>query len=268
MVLHGECCLSIVIPCYNEARRLPRTLERTITFLETKPGLHEIVVVSDGSTDNTEDVAAQAYTKLPPNIIGKWYGYSPNEGKGKAVKIGMRQALGRRILFMDADYAVPLSDLARAEALLDQGYDIAIGSRAANETKILEHQSFIRERIAKVFGFIQRNYLGLSLKDTQCGFKLFTNAAAHHIFDKVKLTSVIFDGEVLWLAKRMKYKVADFPVEWTHDPDTRITYNFSRSLKVLFDMLRIPFIHLAPVSSPVRKNAASRVGVESTSPVN
>ncbi len=244
MQLLDDCDLSIVIPCYNEANRLPRTLERTIQYLSTKPGRHEIIVVSDGSTDGTTDVAARAFQELPFNVRGKWFGYTPNGGKGKAIKFGMKQATGKRVLFMDADYAVPLEDLVRAEALLDQGYDIAIGSRAVEDTTIVQHQSFIRERVAKLFGFIQRNYLGLKLKDTQCGFKLFTHEATHEIFSRIKLTSVIFDGEVLWLAKRMKFKVTEFPVEWTHDPDTRITYNFVRSLKVLKDMLSIPFLHL------------------------
>ncbi len=245
MYLYGECDLSIVIPCFNEAQRLPRTLARTSAFLATKPGHHEIVVVSDGSTDATVEVAAEAFHSLPDNVQGKWFGYEPNEGKGKAVRIGMRQAVGKRILFMDADYSVPLEDLARGEALLDQGFDIAIGSRATEDTQIIEHQSFLRERVAKVFGLIQRNYLGLKLKDTQCGFKLFTRDAARNVFGEVKLTSVIFDGEALWLAKRMNYNVAEFPVEWTHDPDTRLSYNFARSLKVFRDMISIPFLHIS-----------------------
>ena len=244
MDLLDECDLTIVIPCYNEASRLPRTLACTVTYLATKPGKHEIIVIDDGSTDDTIEVTMDAYQALPENVRGKWFGYAPNVGKGKAVKVGMSQAMGNRILFMDADYAVPLEDLARGEALLDSGFDIAIGSRTANDTKIIEHQSFLRERVAKLFGFIQRNYLGLRLKDTQCGFKLFTREAAHQIFAKVKLTSVIFDGEMLWLAKRMKYKVAEFPVEWTHDLDSRITYNLIRSLKVFRDMMSIPFLHL------------------------
>ncbi len=166
----------------------------------------------------------------------------------------MRQASGKRILFMDADYSVPLEDLTRAEALLDQGYDVAIGSRAIEDTKIVEPQSFLRERIAKVFGLIQRNYLGLKLKDTQCGFKLFTRESARRIFGEVKLTSVIFDGEALWLAKRMKYKVAEFPVEWTHDPDTRLSYNFARSIKVFRDMMSIPFLHLSQTQAAAKPN--------------
>ncbi len=262
MYLYGECDLSIVIPCYNEAQRLPRTLARTFEFLASKPGHHEIVVISDGSTDSTIEEAAEAFRQLPDNVQGKWFGYSPNEGKGKAVRIGMRQASGKRILFMDADYSVPLEDLVRAETLLDQGYDIAIGSRAIENTEILEHQSFLRERVAKVFGFIQRNYLGLKLKDTQCGFKLFTRDAGRRIFAEVKLHSVIFDGEALWLAKRMKYKVAEFPVEWTHDPDTRLSYNFVRSLKVFRDMISIPFLHLSQKkAAPLPENRTARATV-------
>ena len=236
--------LSIIIPCYNEAPRLPRTLAATISFLSKKPGRFEIIVVSDGSKDNTIAVAQKAFENLPASIIGTGFEYTPNAGKGKAVKVGMLKAQGTRVLFMDADYAVPLEDLATAERLLDSGIDIAIGSRAMDETKIVEHQSFIRERLAKLFGLIQRNYLGLKLKDTQCGFKLFTLESAHRIFGAVKLTSVIFDGEMLWLAKRMKFRVSEFPVQWTHDQDTRIAYNAWRAMKVFRDMLIIPFIHV------------------------
>ena len=216
------CDLTIVIPCYNEATRLPRTLSRTLNFLSTKPGTYEIIVVSDGSKDNTLSVANEMLATLPANIRGRAIEYTPNAGKGKAVRIGMCAAEGDQILFMDADYAVPLEDLLLAEALLNEGFDIAIGSRAMENTKIIEHQSFFRERIAKLFGLIQRSYLGLKLKDTQCGFKLFTREAAHRIFAQLKLNSVIFDGETLWLAKRMNYTVSEFPVEWTHDQDTRI----------------------------------------------
>ncbi|MDP4198903.1 MAG: glycosyltransferase family 2 protein [Bacteroidota bacterium] len=236
--------LSIVIPCYNEATRLPRTLRATLAYLAGKPGTFEIIIVSDGSRDTTKAEADLLFLQLPANILGRSIEYQPNAGKGKALKVGMCEAKGERILFMDADYAVPLEYLHVAEALLDTGMDIAIGSRAIAGTKVMEHQSFIRERLSKIFGLIQRSYLGLKLKDTQCGFKLFTRAAAHDLFTHVKLTSVIFDGEVLWLATRRGYSVVEFPVEWTHDQDSRITYNLVRTLKVFWDMLLIPFLHL------------------------
>src|ERR1700733_3777106 len=104
----SECDLSIVIPCYNEAQRLPRTIARTATYLASRPGKHEIIIVSDGSTDGTIDEAVKAFRTLPDNVRSKWFGYMPNAGKGKAVKFGMKQAEGNRVLFMDADYSVPL----------------------------------------------------------------------------------------------------------------------------------------------------------------
>jgi dolichyl-phosphate beta-glucosyltransferase len=235
--------LSIVIPCYNEEDRLPRTLTATISYLRARTGQYEIMVVSDGSKDRTKEVAEMVFKTLPQNIVARVIEYTPNGGKGKALKVGMQEAQGDQVLFMDADYAVPLEYLPPAELLLKQGVDIAIGSRAVKGTQVLEHQSFIREKMSKVFGLIQRNYLGLKLLDTQCGFKLFTKEASHRLFAQMKLTSVIFDGEVLWLAKRMDYKVVEFPVQWTHDQDSRITYNFVRTLKVFRDMIAIPFLH-------------------------
>src|ERR1051325_6082310 len=241
--------LSIVIPCYNEEDRLPRTLTASISYLRARTGKYEIVVVSDGSKDRTKEVAEMVFKTLPQNITARVIEYTPNGGKGKALKVGMQETQGNHVLFMDADYAVPLEYLPPAELLLKQGVDIAIGSRAVKGTQVLEHQSFIREKMAKVFGLIQRNYLGLKLMDTQCGFKLFTKEAAHRLFGQMKLSSVIFDGEVLWLAKRMGYKVVEFPVEWTHDQDSRITYNITRTPKVFRDMIAIPFLHKGRTSS-------------------
>jgi len=236
--------LSIVIPCYNEETRLKRTLEQTLAYLRARGGAAEIIVVSDGSKDKTKVVAEECLTHAPENVSTRVVEYFPNHGKGYAVKVGMMLAKGARILFMDADYSVPLEDLAKAEALLDKNVDIAIGSRALEDTKIVEHQSFLRERFAKLFGLMQRTYLGLKLKDTQCGFKLFTYQAAREIFPRLKLSSVIFDGEALWLAKKQGFTVAEFPVEWTHDLDTRISYTPLKAVKVLVDVIKVPWLHL------------------------
>ena len=238
--------LSIVIPCYNEEDRLPRTLRQTIEFFARQPDSREveIIVVNDGSRDATVARAREVLQDLPPRMTSSIIDYSPNQGKGQAVKKGMMAAKGERVLFMDADYSVPLEDLEFADLLLDQGVDIAIGSRAMDETILVERQSFIREKLARVFGIVQRNWLGLRLLDMQCGFKLFTREASQAIFPKVKLSSVIFDGEMLWLAKKLGYKVREFPVHWKHDPDSRITYNLRRSISVFYEMLRIPSMHL------------------------
>jgi dolichyl-phosphate beta-glucosyltransferase len=236
--------LSIVIPCYNEEGRLPRTLQKTVEYFARRDRTVEIIVVNDGSNDNTLSAANRALEKLPPNITYSIVDYSPNVGKGLAVKQGMLGANGERVLFMDADYSVPMEDIEKADRLLDTGVDVAIGSRALDDTVLLERQSFLREKMAKVFGLVQRTWLGLKLMDTQCGFKLFTAEASRAIFSEVKLTSVIFDGEVLWLAQKLGYTVQEFPVQWTHDPDSRITYTPKKAIKVFLDMLRIPSLHV------------------------
>ena len=236
--------LTIVIPCFNEALRLPRTLTETRLYFEQSDKRVEVLVVSDGSTDNTRQIAEELFATLPSHMIGKVIEYFPNRGKGFAIARGMEAAQGERILFMDADYAVPLSDLSKAESALDEGYEIAIGSRALDDTVLIERQSFLRERLSKLFGFIQRNWLGLKVMDTQCGFKLFTARSAKAIFSQVKLTSVTFDGEVLWLAKRLGFRVKEFPVQWTHDQDSRITYTPLKAVYVFLDLLRIPWLHM------------------------
>jgi dolichyl-phosphate beta-glucosyltransferase len=204
----------------------------------------EIIVVNDGSKDQTLNAAKAVLHDLPKGVSCEIIDYSPNQGKGQAVKKGMIAAKGDRVLFMDADYSVPMEDLEFADLLLDQGADIAIGSRALDETILEERQSFAREKMARLFGIFQRNWLGLRLQDMQCGFKLFTREASQAIFPQVKLSSVIFDGEVLWLAKRLNFKVREFPVHWKHDPDSRITYTPKKAVKVFFEMLRIPSMHL------------------------
>jgi len=235
---------SIVIPCYNEEDRLPRTLRETIRYAEfQQPKRYEIIVVSDGSKDRTRQVAESMFTVLPANITARVIEYTPNRGKGQAVKVGMSAAQGDKVLFMDADYAVPIEAIESASALLDNGVAIAIGSRALEDTQLHARQSFLRERFAKLFGLVQRNYLGLRLMDTQCGFKLFTKESAHAIFSKLQLSSVIFDGEALWLAKKLGYKVQEFPVEWTHDQDTRIAYTPKKAVMVILDMFKIPLLH-------------------------
>ena len=239
----GEPHLSVVIPCYNEETRLPRTLQETINYLASQPYKSEIVVVSDGSIDATVESARGIFFYTPENIVGRVIEYHPNHGKGYAVRTGMMAAKGEHVLFMDADYAVPMRYLEPAEALLAAGTDIAIGSRAIAGTQILRSQGFFRQNIAKVFGLAQRTYLGLRFKDTQCGFKLFTRKAAREVFSRALLDSVIFDGEVLWLAKRLGFTAKDFPVEWTHDEDTRIAYTPIKALKVSLEVLKVPFLH-------------------------
>ena len=234
--------ISVVIPAYNEADRIVRTLHRTLGYLEQQSYPSEILVVSDGSTDNTQAVVEGF--QGDGHVTLRALAYSPNRGKGYAVRYGMLRAQGDQVLFMDADYSVPIEEIEKGLDLLDQGYDIAIASRALSGSVIEAHQNLMREISARVYTLVQTLYLGIHYKDTQCGFKLFRQPVVKRLFEHQKLDSVIFDPEILWLAHRYGYRVAEFPVNWHHVGDSRIQYDSLRkSLFVFQELFRIRKLH-------------------------
>jgi glycosyltransferase involved in cell wall biosynthesis len=234
--------LSIIIPAYNEEDRIVITLEKTLTYLAEQSCDAELLVVSDGSTDSTGRSVASL--SAPGNVKVAFLEYHPNQGKGYAVRYGMIRGKGDVVMFMDADYSVPIEALEQGLKLLDEGYDIAIASRAVAGAVINQRQNRMRELSARLYTWIQNHYLGLSYPDTQCGFKLFTRSAARLLFTEQRLNSVIFDPEILWLAKRHGIKTAEFPVAWTHNEDSRIQYDsFRKSLFVFQELFRIKGLH-------------------------
>ena len=234
--------LSIIIPAYNEQDRIVSTLEHTLSYLEHQAHDSEVIVVSDGSTDTTGDVVRGF---APPDRVSlRFTEYHPNRGKGYAVRWGMLQGRGERIMLMDADYAVPLEEVEKGLRLIDGGFDIAIASRAVSGSVVTRRQNYFREFSARLYTRIQNTYLGFRYADTQCGFKVFTAAAAQALFSKQKLDSVIFDPEILWLAKKHGYTVAEFPVQWRHVADSRIQYDsIKKSLFVFQELFRIRTLH-------------------------
>ncbi len=234
--------LSIVIPAYNEHDRIVGTLTQTRTYLNGQGYASEILVVSDGGTDDTRRVV-EAFESTERVKIG-CLEYHPNRGKGYAVKYGMTRAAGDVILFMDADYAVPIADVEKGLNLILSGYDVAIGSRAVKGARVEARQNFFREISARIYTVIQTLYLGIRYPDTQCGFKLFTQASARLLFGMQKLNSVIFDPEILWLARRNRMRVAQFPVAWRHVENSRIQYDsLKKSLFVFQELFRIRGLH-------------------------
>jgi glycosyltransferase involved in cell wall biosynthesis len=234
--------LSIIIPAYNEEDRIIHTLEASLAFLNRQRFHSEIIVVSDGSTDRTRPVveAFDAGSKVDLRVIE----YHPNRGKGYAVRTGMLAADGEMILFMDADYAVPIEEISRGMDLIASGCDVAMGSRAIAGAVVADRQNFFRELSAKLYTLIQMAYLGIFYKDTQCGFKIFTKAAARQLFSRQKLSSVIFDPEILWLAKKAGLRIAEFPVSWRHVGNSRIQYDsLKKSLFVFQELFRIRKLH-------------------------
>jgi dolichyl-phosphate beta-glucosyltransferase len=234
--------LSIIIPAYNEEDRIIHTLDASLAFLNQQHFHSEIIVVSDGSTDNTRSVVESfdAGDRVDLRVIE----YHPNRGKGYAVRTGMLAGNGEMILFMDADYAVPIEEITKGIDLIESGYDVAMGSRTVAGAVVADHQNFFREFSAKLYNLIQMAYLGIFYKDTQCGFKMFTKSAAQHLFGCQKLNSVIFDPEILWLAKKAGFRVAEFPVSWRHVGNSRIQYDsLKKSLFVFQELFRIRKVH-------------------------
>jgi dolichyl-phosphate beta-glucosyltransferase len=234
--------LSIIIPAYNEEDRIVTTLESTLAYLNARTDSSEVLVVSDGSRDGTGAVVEG----FDPgeNVSLRLLEYHPNRGKGYAVRYGMRRGQGEVLMFMDADYSVPIEEIEKGLRLIREGYDVAIASRTMAGSVITDHQNFFRELSARIYTGVQIFYLGIRYRDTQCGFKLFTRRAARELFRRQKLSSVIFDPEILWLAKLAGFKVGEFPVVWSHVEDSRIQYdNLRKSLFVFQELFRIRRLH-------------------------
>jgi len=232
--------LSIVIPAYNEENRLKRCLKPTISYLKNEPFESEIIAVLDGCTDNTRAVAESFQCEFT-NL--KIVDYSPNRGKGYAVKTGMLEAKGDMRMFMDADYAVPIETLPEYIEKLKNGYDIVIASRRHKDTVIEEHQLFFRELAGKGFGLLQRIILGIPYYDTQCGFKLFTEEAAKYLFPQLKYNCSYFDAEMMYIAYKGKMKVMEMPVKWKHDGVTSMPIGSSRTIDLLKKLIRLKGNH-------------------------
>jgi dolichyl-phosphate beta-glucosyltransferase len=209
--------LSVVIPAFNEARRLPASLERLRKWLAEASCRYEIVVVDDGSTDDTAEVARRHGGDALVLLR-----HSPNRGKGYAVRRGMLAATGERRLMTDADLSTPIEELPRLMAELDRGVDVAIGSRAIEGARIEVHQPAYRETMGRIFNRLVQTLLLPGLKDTQCGFKLFTARAANRSFGACHLDGFSFDVEALFVARRLGLQIAEVPVVWRNDEASRV----------------------------------------------
>ena len=230
--------LSVVIPAYNEVARLEPTLHRVIDYCRAHHPAFEILVVDDGSTDGTADLAlrvAAAEPRLRLVALGA------NRGKGAAVRTGVLEARGREILFSDADLATPIEELGKLRAHLTDGRDIAIGSRAAPGADIRVRQHPVRELMGRSFNLMVRLAALGGIRDTQCGFKLFRREAARDLFGRARLDGFAFDVEILWLA-RGRYQVAEVPVVWSHVDDSKVSPG-GDAARMFVDLVRIRWLH-------------------------
>lgn len=256
----SDAALSVVIPAYNEAARIRRTLEATVDYLEARGASYEVLVVDDGSRDETSRVVeAFAAERRPRHGVVKSLRYEPNRGKGYAVRYGVLRASGARILFMDADLATPIEEVEKLEAALDPTThtEYAIGSRPLRESQLVVRQPWFREICGRGFNKVVQLAATPGIQDTQCGFKLLTRSAAREIFSRCALDGFSFDVEALFVARKLGYRIAEVPVRWAHQEGaasfaTRGQY-LKQGLRMLRDLFRIRQLHrgIRPVAAAV-----------------
>ncbi|MFQ6096723.1 MAG: dolichyl-phosphate beta-glucosyltransferase [Armatimonadota bacterium] len=229
--------LSIIIPAYNEEERLGPTLDSVIGFADAHGLDCEIIVVDDGSTDATADVAHRRAEDDPRVRLVR---NAENRGKGYSVRHGVQEARGRFILFSDADNSTPPEEMPKLLSRLgEEGYDVAIGSRALKESVLEVRQPFYREYMGRTFNLIVRGLARLPFRDTQCGFKAFKAECARRLFARQTVERFSFDVEILYLAvHKFGYRVAEVPVRWINSPRSRVHPIFD-SLRMLRDVFRI-----------------------------
>lgn len=239
--------LSMIVPAYNEQRRLARTLAEAWEYLQGRFTSYEIVVVDDGSTDETASLVQQ-FHRLNPSI--RLLKAGKNRGKGAAVRLGMSNARGALVMYADADGASRMEHLARLLEAVDEGADVAIGSRAAYSPDVRIRRLPHRHVIGRIFNFIVSTLAPTGIRDTQCGFKLFRAEAAHRIFPQQAIDGYAFDVELLLLARRLDLKIAETPIDWTHMAGSKVNV-LRDSIVMLRDVFRIAWIHrMLPAQKP------------------
>jgi len=222
--------LSIVIPAFNEEQRLGPSLQKILGYLDGKSFQAEIIVVDDGSTDRTAEVAGAVLEgRLPYRVLRR----EKNQGKGSSVREGVLAAAGQVILFTDADLSTPIEELDKFILRLEEGFDIVIGSRALPGCDIRVPQAAPREALGKVFNRLVRLFVMKGCLDTQCGFKVFRRGAAMDLFSRLTSRGFAFDVEILVLAGKLGYRVGEVPVIWCNSPPSRV-----RILRSSWQMLR------------------------------
>jgi glycosyltransferase involved in cell wall biosynthesis len=247
--------LSVVIPAYNEEKRLPDTLNKVLSFLEAQDYPAEAIVVDDGSEDGTANIVREQISRREREVSAEIRQKThlsllvePHRGKGATVQAGMLAAQGDYILFSDTDLSTPIDEVVKLLEWLNKGYDVAVGSREGLGARRV-NEPFYRHLMGRVFNLLVRVSNGLDLQDTQCGFKAFTYKAAHDLFSRVQLYNANskqikgamvtgFDVEVLFLAKKQGYKVKEVPVTWYHIKGSKVN-PLKDTLKMIRDIVSV-----------------------------
>jgi dolichyl-phosphate beta-glucosyltransferase len=226
---------SFIIPAYNESERLATSLPKVFAYIRERQMQAEVIVVNDGSSDNTAEIARSFASLYPQTRLLENPG---NRGKGYSVRNGMLHAHGDVLLFTDADLSSPIYEATKLFAAIDGGAEVAIGSRWLEAGLQTERQPWYRQLYGRLFNLALRMVLGLKYRDTQCGFKAFTRAAAQTVFSRQRVERWGFDPELLFLANKFKLRTVEVPVEWAHDHRSKIS-PIRDGLKMGVEMLAV-----------------------------
>jgi dolichyl-phosphate beta-glucosyltransferase len=211
--------LSLIVPAYNEAGRIAEPLRAMAAWLARQPGAGEIVVVDDGSRDATARVVRELAPALPVPV--QLVAYAPNRGKGHALRAGFAAARGARLLFTDADLSTPIEEAPRLLAALEHA-DLAIGSRKTPGAEVHVHQPWLREQMGRTFTWLVRQLVA-PVSDATCGFKAFRGEVGRELFSRVRIERWGFDAEILLIARRRGYRIAEVPVRWADREGTKVS---------------------------------------------
>lgn len=210
--------LSIVVPCYDEAHRLGGSLAKILAWADRQDFDVELVIVDDGSSDGTAELASQALDGRPHRVLR----HARNRGKGAALQTGMLAAEGRYVLFTDADLSTPIDQATRLLAAHEDGAPVVIGSRKVAGAQVTRRQAWVREHMGKVYTWLSNVLICPGVTDFTCGFKSFTRAAARDVFARLREDGWAYDTELLYLARKRGHRVVEVPVPWANDPSTRV----------------------------------------------
>jgi dolichyl-phosphate beta-glucosyltransferase len=232
--------LSVLVPAFNESSRIAPSLEKILAYLRAQSYTWELLIIDDGSRDDTVAIVGQLI-QTEPNA--RLISYQPNRGKGYAVRTGVLAARGQWVVFLDADLSTPPEEIAKALEHLDRGFDMVIGSRALPDSQIETKAPPIRRLGTFIFNLTKHLLVGLwQYSDTQCGFKAYREAAVRPLYERAVIDRFMFDVEILFLAERKKLKVYEMPVRWADAAGSKVRF-LEGVVNMVKDLLRIRWVH-------------------------
>jgi dolichyl-phosphate beta-glucosyltransferase len=248
--------VSLILPAFNERASIGKTIAEAKAYLDSRGLSHEIIVAADG-TDGTREFVAEMTQSIPALAV---LGHDQRRGKGFGIRQAVGLARGQIIGFADADNKTPIEEFERFKVLLDQGYDLVIGSRGLPESRIERPQKLYRRVGSWGFRMLLKSILSLpGIRDTQCGFKFFRREIALDLFRRQRIDSYMFDIEILYLACRAGYRIGQVPVRWRDDADSRLDL-FRGNIRNVLDVVRIRLAGYPPPSAAAMVTAPERAG--------